>query len=929
MPHAQPVPRHVLNTVGTAYMGDVLRAALREADEVHICVAFLRFSGLGLVLKELEAYTARGGQLRVIVSTYLNVTQPGALRVLAALPGAQVRLQTGPKGFHTKYYMFGRGRDHRTCWVGSSNFTKSGLFSSVEWNTSHDDPEAVADSEALFAELWERADVIPASDEAIAAYERMYLTAQAAAAAPPMLVGAGPAAPTPNTAQGEALGQLARLRGDGARRAAVIAATGVGKTLLAAFDAGALARELGRAPDQLSVLFVAHREELLQQACAAYQRVHPSATTGLLVSGQRPGHAGAVFATVQSLLNHPELLDRHYHQVVVDEFHRAAAASYRAVIGRLRFDFLLGLTATPERADGHDVLALCDYNVAYEVRLPEAVNQGWLLPFHYFGIADNVDYAPVPWRSGGFDPEALENALLLESRTDLILRHALEKGYDGRRRATVGFCAGVRHARYMAQTLGNRGFRAEAITGAVPPAERQRLYDDFADPGHPLEWLFVADVMNEGIDLPAINALLFLRPTQSPGLFLQQLGRGLRHHPGTDVLTVLDFVGHHKNALIPLQALGQAALRLVGHRPHLPLQFNPPQDCAVVLEDQTEAILLKVQRELPATGGKIAHAAAYRLLREELGHPPALMDFWNRPGMPEFRELRRTFGSWVECRAAMGDADDWEREVAQDPLARALLRAAETNLQLQRVGAYALVWAMAFFPDDPPRGVDAFFERFPQWQPEQDVDLARAHKTLGKKPVWGPLLRDGTLDPALRARLRTDPRLAQEVERRLEYLLACDHMERHGGVLRTPGALTRYHGYRRSEIVNHLGVQYDPARHNTGVVQVGSDIALLTQLDTRDARAGHQYQNRFLEDRRLFSWESQNRMVPGRGAGQAIAEHRRLGHTLHLFVQPGGAGLYFYLGPVGAEDIQGSAPFTAILRLPERLPATVEEALLG
>ncbi|GGM18406.1 restriction endonuclease [Deinococcus aerophilus] len=910
-------------------MGDVLRAALREADEVDICVAFLRFSGLGLVVKELEAFTARGGQLRVIVSTYLNVTQPGAVRVLASLSGAQIKLQTGPKGLHTKYYMFGRGRDRRTCWVGSSNFTKSGLFSSIEWNTCHDDPEAVADAEALFTELWERADVILASDEAIWAYERTFLAAQMAAA-PPTSIGTGFTAPLPNTAQGEALAQLARLRRDGARRAAVIAATGVGKTLLAAFDAGALACELGRAPDQLSVLFIAHREELLQQACAAYRQLHPAATTGLLVSGQRPGHARVVFATVQSLLGHPELLSRHYDQVVIDEVHHAAAASYRTVLGRLNFHFLLGLTATPERADGHDVLALCDYNVAYEVRLPEAIDHGWLIPFHYFGIADNVDYTPVPWRSGRFDPEALENALLLESRTDLILRHALEKGYDGRRRATVGFCAGVRHARYMAETLGNRGFRAEAITGTVPPAERQRLYDDFADPGHPLEWLFVADVLNEGIDLPAINSLLFLRPTQSPGLFLQQLGRGLRHHPGTEVLTVLDFVGHHKNALVPLQALSRDALRLVGHR-HLdsPLQFSPPTDCAVVLEDQTQAILLKVQRELPAAGGKKAHAAAYRLLREELGRPPHLMDFWGRSGVPGFQELRRTFGSWVECRAAMGDADDWERRVERDPLAGALLRAAETNLQLQRVGAYAVAWAMVFFPDDPASGVNAFFVRFPQWRVEQDVEPARALKTLEKKPAWGVLLRDGTLDPALRARLRTDPRLAEEVERRLEYLLAGDHAERHGGVLRTPGALTRYHGYRRSEIVNHLGVQYDPARHNTGAVQVGSDIALLTQLDTRDARAAHQYRNGFLEDRRFFSWESQNRMVPDRGSGQAVADHRRLGHTLHLFAQPGGAGLYFYLGPVDVDQVRGSAPFTAVLKLPERLPATVEEQLLG
>ncbi|MBB6015190.1 DUF3427 domain-containing protein [Deinococcus radiopugnans] len=267
----------------------------------------------------------------------------------------------------------------------------------------------------------------------------------------------------------------------------------------------------------------------------------------------------------------------------------------------------------------------------------------------------------------------------------------------------------------------------------------------------------------------------------------------------------------------------------------------------------------------------------------------------------------------------------WERLLVHDPLVSALLRAVETNLQLQRVGEYAVV----FFPEDPAHGVGTFFVRFPQWQSEQDVDLVRARTTLEKKPGRLALLRGGAFAPALRARLRTDPRLAQEAERRLEYLLACDYAERHGGVLRTPGDLTRYHGYRRSEIVNHLGVQYDPARHNTGVVQMGSDIALLTQLDTRDVQTSHQYQNRFLQDRRFFSWESQNRMVPDRCPGQAIADHRRLGYTLHLFVQPVGAGLYFYLGPVDVEQVQGSAPFTAVLKLPEWPPASLEEGLLG
>lgn len=921
------LPRNALNTPGTAYMGDVLREALRGAEEVHIGVSFLRFSGLSLFLEDLQAFTARGGRLRVIVSTYLGVSQPAAIRVLARLPGADVRLQTGPQGFHAKYYMFRRAGAGRSCWVGSSNFTKNGLFTSVEWNTRHDDPHVVRECEALFAELWDRPDVVPATDAVISAYEQAFQAALAAAP-PPSPAPALPSAPQPNPAQREALEALARLRRDGVTRAAVIAATGLGKTFLAAFDARAIGREPGRGPGRLSVLFLAHREEILQQARATYGRVHPGASTGLLVSGQRPGDADFVFATVQSLLGQPELLARTYDQVVVDEFHHAAAPTYARVLGELRYRFLLGLTATPERADGHDVLRICDYNVAYEVRLPEAIDQGWLIPFHYFGIADNVDYAPVPWRNGQFDPEALEHALMLETRTDLILGHALEKGYDGPRRATVGFCAGVRHARYMAATLENRGLRAAAVTGDTAPAERRRIYEAFADPRQELEWLFVADVLNEGVDLPAINSLLFLRPTQSPGLFLQQLGRGLRPHPETEVLTVLDFVGHHRNALMPLQALTGETRRLT--RPaqiRQPLSFEPPRDCEIVLDDRTEELLLKVQRELPSASGKQAHRDAYLRLRADLGQPPAIMDFWGRQDVPEFRDLRRTFGSWIEVRTEMGDADDWERQAQRDPLVAALLRAAETNLQLQRVGPYAVFWTLVTSPNGPGAGVEAFFDRFPGWGTEREVDVERALTTLEKKPAFRTLLQGGDLVPALQAKLREDPRLALEVERRLEYTLAGDHAERHRGVLRTPADLVRYQGYRRGEIVNHLGVQYDPARHNTGVIKVGPDIALLTQLDTRDAQESHRYQNRILDDLQHFSWESQNRQVPDQGSGQAIAEHRTLGHALHLFVQPGGEGRYFYLGPVDVTAVHGGAPFTATLRLPERLPVAVQQVM--
>ena len=937
---ARPLARNVLNTPGTAYMGDVLRAAFRDARTVNICVSFLRFSGLNLFLADLQAFVDRGGHLRMLVSTYLNVTQPDALRVLARIAGAgNVRLQDGPDGFHAKVYLFQSAGQTTSCWVGSSNFTKNGLYTSLEWNARHDDVHQVADSQALFEELWNRPDVRAASETVITAYEHRYRASNLVWPVP--VLGATGISPAPNPSQQEALRELARLRAAGRNRAAVIAATGLGKTYLAAFDALQMQQERPR--QEFSVLFVAHREELLVQAEATFRQLFPGSTTGLLSGTRRPGRPDLVFATVQSLSQggNAAVLDRAYDYLVVDEFHHAAAPSYERLLSAAGYRFLLGLTATPERVDGQDVLKICDYTVAYEMRLPEAVNRGWLVPFHYFGIADNVEYDAVPWRNGQFDPSQLEHALMLESRTDLIVRHALEKGYDGRRRATVGFCAGVRHTQYMADAFQARGFAAAAVTGQMMPSERQAVYRRFADPADPLEWLFVSDVLNEGVDIPAINSVLFLRPTQSPGLFLQQLGRGLRLYPDTEVLTVLDFVGHHRQALLPLQALDSVALRAVHSHEFTAqdvLDITPPRHCEIILEDQTRRVMLALQRA--AAGGwtsKQRIRDAYLRLRDELRpegegqvwRRPELMDFWRREDLPEFRDVRRAFGSWLDCRHQLGDADAWEETVwLEAGLAARLLSAAEKDLQAQRAAPYAALWALVHFPEAFKDGLDTFLVRFPQWVVEGPLDPAKALGELQKKPQFGSLIQSGRLIPELHDLIQRDPRLATEVEDRLRYTLARDYQARHEGVLRTPDQTVTYRGYRRGEIANLFGQQYDPSRHNVGVLQVPGHFALLAQLDTRDARAGHQYTNAFTADQRHFSWQSQNRQSPHQGSGQLIVEHVQRGLSIHLFVQ-GKGDRYVALGPVTVTAVTGDHPFTATLRLSEPLPESVWTHLHG
>lgn len=436
----RPLARNVLNLPHATRMVDVLRREFERADEADLSVSFVRSSGLQMVLPELKAFLGRGGRLRVLASTYLAVTDPASLRTLQTLAPKRVRVQEGALGFHAKTYLF-RGRDSQRLYVGSSNWTKGGIADNVEWNAAHDDHSVLAEARSIFDQLWARRDVVEADEAFIARYETAYrrLHANLQPRFEPdnddlepddtvvpydsqATIVPFPGTPTPRADQLEALARLDQLIEGGARRAVIVAATGVGKTLLTAFHA--------QRSGARTVLFLAHRKEILVQSRRAFRRVFgPSISTALLVEGESYRGQPFVFATVQALSRmgaDSALFHRTHDLVVVDEFHHADAPSYRRLIDGLRFKFLLGLTATPERADGHDVLEICDFNVAYELRLPEAIRRRLLLPFHYFGVADElVEYTRIPWRNGQFDPTELYAMSEPHPRRDVPLSSTL------------------------------------------------------------------------------------------------------------------------------------------------------------------------------------------------------------------------------------------------------------------------------------------------------------------------------------------------------------------------------------------------------------------------------------------------------------------------------------------------------------------------
>lgn len=915
-------------------MADVLTAALADAVDVAVSVAFVQMTGLHLLLPALAATQRRGARVRILTSTYLDVTEPQALRSLLAQDGITLRVQTGSTGFHAKAHLLVR-RDDKVGWVGSSNWSHAGLRDNVEWNTRIETPATFDAAWKLFDELWQRPDVVAPDEGFLAAYTarwtaaRLALAARAADAAVADKADGYAPAPTPTSLQQGALQRLAAQRADHVKRALVVAATGVGKTLLAAFDAHAAGAR--------KILFVAHRKDIVAQAAKEFGRVFggefvadvlfDGAVPYELTAEGRGTPRDAVFVTIQTLLGKggAGLRARSWDYVVVDEFHHAEAERWKATILALKTRFLLGLTATPERADGRNVMDLCDGNVVFEVRLPEAIRMGALARFHYFGIADDdeVDYASLP---RNVDDETLGRVLSITSRVELVLSQAIAKGYDGVKRVAVGFCASVKHAEYMRAEFTKRGHLAAVVHANTDTLARARTYGDLQAPTHPLQWLFVADVLNEGVDLPAINTVLFLRPTESPVVFLQQLGRGLRKHRDTEVLTVLDFVGRHRGAFHGLLSLHDPnAAPTVGSLAvsrALRTPITPPEGCELLLEDKTLEVLEKVRALARSRRQRVEDA--YAVARTQLDRAPMPIDGLRVPDLA-LAEVRSSHGGWRELRVAMKDAAPWEAAVEADgPLDR-LLHAAERNFQLQRVEGYAALWAS--LDDDPGASFVRFFDVHPQWSPERvtrDRDaVEEALQALMTKAQCADLrTRSGWVAP-LRKALSDDVKAS--VRARLAATLASDYQLRHGGVLRTPAALQRFAAYARHEIVNHFGVQYDPTVHNLGVIRStvhAGHVMLLARVDTSNAKAEHQYENRVL-DRTHVAWASQNKMTPDNKAGRIIAKQKEDGVTLHLFMAPGSHTPYRYLGAVRVKSHKGSAPMQVRFALPEALPDAV------
>ena len=530
------------NAPGEPRVGSQILAEIQSADRIDVVMAFVRHSGVVPLLGSLRAHCQRGGTLRLLTTTYTGSTEARALDALRGL-GAEVRVSydTSTTRLHAKAWLFHRRSGFSTAYVGSSNLTHSAQVTGLEWNvrvSGARNPHVIDKIAAVFAAYWNSADFVP--------YERGEFSThvESEGVGGPHVV-LSPLELRPEPFQERLLEQIALARECGHHRNLLVSATGTGKTVMAALDYARLRETLPRA----RLLFVAHREEILSQSLATFRHGLRDHSFGeLWVGGKRPREFEHVFASIQSLnaSGLSSIDPEHFDMVIVDEFHHAAASSYAALLSHLRPAELLGLTATPERSDGLPILEWFDGRIAAELRLWDAIDQHRLAPFAYFGIHDGQDFTEVPWRRGrGYDADGLTNVLTAnDAWARLVISQLTARVDDLRSVRALGFCVSVTHARFMARVFGEAGIPAVAIWADSPEEERRQALRELA--ARRVNALFSVDLLNEGVDVPAVDTLLLLRPTDSPVLFLQQLGRGLRRAPGKTVCTVLDFVGRHR-----------------------------------------------------------------------------------------------------------------------------------------------------------------------------------------------------------------------------------------------------------------------------------------------------------------------------------------------------------------------------------------------
>ncbi|QLE99131.1 DUF3427 domain-containing protein [Neptunomonas phycophila] len=891
-----------------------LKREILSADKIYWLVSFIKWAGIRIFRKELEEFTSSGRELKIITTSYMGATDTKAVEYLASLPNTEVKLSynTERERLHAKSYLFLRNTGYHTGYIGSSNLSYSALTNGLEWNlkiTSQEIPHIISKSLSTFETYWASNDFEHFNSDAKSSEKLKKALNQQR--------GDFEVSPThffdisPFPHQSDILEQLAVERSAHQRfRNLVVAATGTGKTLISAFD---FARFIKEKP-QANFLFVAHREEILKQARAAYRGVLRNGTFGeLWVGGHTPDHYRQLFVSIQTLNNQLEQLKLtadFYDYIVIDEVHHIAASSYRSILAHFSPSILLGLTATPERHDGGDILADFGGVIAAEIRLPEAINRRHLCPFQYFGIDDDTDLRNIAWSRGRYDIAQLTNLYTHNQvRFDKILLSMQEIITDTGKMKALAFCVSKDHAQYMAQQLLLKGVKADVLTSDNSQERQQKQQ---AIRSGSINVLCVVDIFNEGVDIPEVDTLLFLRPTESLTIFLQQLGRGLRLAEGKECCTVLDFVGNSR----PEYDFANKFRALVGksHRaiseeikqgfPHAPL------GCRMELSKRTQDMVLNNIRQASLTLKRLI--AMIRQYPQHSTLPLTLSNFLTLNPHIDLNELYKR-GGWSQL--VQQAKDEINENTLDVKLLNTLKKAIHTRILTCDDHAY-----LSFIKQLCRNNFTI-------------EDSSHRHVLMCHYDFWqktGPECGFNSIEQSLE-KLNSCELKAELLDVVNWQLKQTKHEQPIMQAL--PDVSLRLHArYAREQILVAFGAttfeRQTPAREGVFVLKDQNIELMFVTLDKNEKQFSPttMYHDYAINEHR-FHWQSQNSARPDKGRGLEYIQHRKVGKRLFLFVREqtkdeyGRTMGFVNYGEVEYVSHTGSQPMSITWKLKDPMPS--------
>lgn len=902
------------NNVGISLESEIKKEIL-SSDEICWLVSFIKYSGIRIFKEELEEFTNSGKKLRIITTSYMGATDVKAIEFLSNLKNTEIKVSynSDHERLHAKAYLFVRNTGFTTGYIGSSNISRSALTNGLEWNlkvTSKEINHIIDKFKKTFETYWVDKDFEPygfgrdkqklsAALKQQKSYDKQSITSFFDL--------------KPFPYQDEILEKLQSERIVHNRyKNLVVAATGTGKTVISAFDY----RNFKNNNPRARLLFVAHRKEILEQAQNTFQHILKNANFGeLWVDGQEPSNYEFVFASVQTLANQISKLalsPGFYDFIIIDEVHHIAASSYRPILAQFEPQVLLGLTATPERGDGEDILKDFCGVIAAEIRLPEALNRKLLSPFQYFALSDTVDLSKLSWKNGRYEINELTK-LYTESdrRVGDILANCDKYLTDVHDVRALGFCVSMEHARYMAEKFNMEGLKADYLT-SENSANRETIRERLRN--KEINYLFVRDIFNEGVDIPEIDTVLFLRPTESLTIFLQQLGRGLRLANNKDCLTVLDFVGNarpeydfeHKFRALVGKTQTSIIKEIEDEFPHLPL------GCSIVLEKKAKEVILKNIR------------AAIGFNRRQL-----IIKIQNFKHQSTLSLSLKNFIEFQHIELQLiYKKDNWKRLCVEAGVLPNFIEPNETEITgcIKRLLRCNSISYLKFLRELIESGFNVS-----HLSPEQDLMLLMFHYDVWQKA--GPQLGFNSLAESVN-QIAKNPVLVSELLEVINYLISkVDFIEKDID-LNFPLPLKVHSRYNRSEILVATGLhQFDKASSNREGVAANKELNIESLFVTLK-KSEKEYSPSTLYDdyainETLFHWQSQNATTPESAKGLSYINHNAQQKRILLFVREqnddefGFTMPYVFLGEAAYIKSSGAKPMNIEWQLHEPMPAYI------